>query len=87
MRTLELNKKAPYFFNDISVAVKKNGELRQSKKLYNIVRNNFSDLGNNCTRNVYYLRVDSFQFRRKGTLCVIEAFITSAGRISIKFIE
>lgn len=61
-----IDRKAPFFFQDINVAIDAKGRIRQNQKLRSTIKKNHSA---RCTMSgvtVYVLRVDSHQLGNSG---------------------
>ncbi len=88
MQKSEFNTKVPYFFKDIKDVLKKNGTLRQNKKLINIIKKNHSVKIIGCGIPKYYMRVDSFQMSRNtNEPAVLVAVPDLKGGFNVKFLE
>lgn len=87
MKTSEFNSKAPYYFEDLTVVFKKDGSLRQSKKLVNIIKKNHSTKMVMSGMPKFYMRVDSAQMKQFGNVVVMVAVPDLKGSYTVKFLE
>ena len=87
MKTSEFNSKAPFYFEDLTVVFKKDGSLRQSKKLVNIIKKNHSTKMVMSGMPKFYLRVDSAQMNQFGNIVVMVAVPDLKGGYTVKFLE
>lgn len=87
MKTSEFNSKAPYYFEDLTVVFKKDGSLRQSKKLVNIIKKNHSTKMFMSGMPKFYMRVDSAQMKQFGNVVVMVAVPDLKGSYTVKFLE
>jgi hypothetical protein len=87
MKTSEFNSKAPFYFEDLTVVFKKDGSLRQSKKLVNIIKENHSTKMVMSGMPKFYMRVDSAQMNQFGNVVVMVAAPDLKGGYTVKFLE
>lgn len=87
MKISEFNSSAPYFFKNLKVVFKKDGSLRQSKKLVSIIKKNHSTKMAMSGMPKFYMRVDSAQMNQFGNLVVMVAVPDLKGGYTVKFLE
>ena len=87
MKKSEFNSKSPYYFKDLTVVFKKDGYLRQSKKLVNIIKKNHSTKVVMSGMPKFYMRVASEQVNQFGNISVIAAIPNLKGGYVVKFLE
>lgn len=86
MKREDFNRKAPYYFKDISKVLRKDGTLRQSKKVVKLIKKHYSDKYVISGYPIYCLRVDHYQFKQFDP-CVLCAVPDLKGGFEVKFME
>lgn len=86
MKTINFEQNAPYFFNNIKDVLNQKEELRQSRKLFNLIRKHHSRKMVLAGYPKFYLRVDSFQLKYQNP-CVLVARENPNGKVSINFLQ
>lgn len=87
MKKIEFEQKAPYYFNRVEVVFKKDGSLRQSKSLINIIKKNHSTKMVMAGIPKFYMRVDSGQMRQFGDITVLVATPDLKGGYKVEFLN